>query len=169
MDVRWGPFREFLFTTYPNQAAGAILIPSKLGIAYCQVLSSIMERSEPWPGLIKATLWDSRPGNVHRIMPIGSINIVNSPEVSLLLNISSASRSSVSSPILDIPSALQKRWLKCWANLFLLAVRFPVESDDNPMDYMMRHLYHGPAAPRQPVTFHLNCLGNIQRTTTDRL
>ncbi|KAL8819480.1 MAG: hypothetical protein Q9223_002092 [Gallowayella weberi] len=135
IDERQRPFPRFHYVIRPATTLGADLTRLEVGLAMCHILSGVLRR-DPWPGRISAKLIGSTIVPRRENVPIGYIEIANSPTpgmvddddaaaaVSTSAN-TSHSTSHIDGTGLSVPSTAMKRWLVCFARFLFFAFQHP--------------------------------------------
>ncbi|KAI4287631.1 MAG: hypothetical protein L6R35_003107 [Caloplaca aegaea] len=75
--LRPQPFFQFKFTTRPSMTQGTALTPQKVGLAYCWMLFTTLQR-DSWPGHVRGVIFE---GNNQRRIDVGSVRVDNDPNV----------------------------------------------------------------------------------------
>ncbi|KAI4124936.1 MAG: hypothetical protein LQ341_007017 [Variospora aurantia] len=75
--LRPQPFPQFKFTTRPSMTQGTALTPQKVGLAYCWMLFTMLQR-DGWPGHVRGVIFE---GNNQRRIDVGSVRVDNDPNV----------------------------------------------------------------------------------------
>ncbi|KAL8801413.1 MAG: hypothetical protein Q9182_004477 [Xanthomendoza sp. 2 TL-2023] len=136
IDERQRPFPRFHYLIRPATTLGADLTRLEVGLAMCHILSGVLRR-DPWPGRISAKIIEPNIIPRRENVPIGYIEVANSPTLGMFDDDDAAaaavstsantshSRSDVDSTGLPIPRIAIKRWLVCFARFLLFVFQHP--------------------------------------------
>ncbi|KAI4267525.1 MAG: hypothetical protein LQ337_008305 [Flavoplaca oasis] len=172
------PYSQFLHTVQPTLYLGAALTPLKVGLAYCAVLSGVIQSTPAsWPGHLSVRILDPRAGPQRK--DLGTIRVDNSPAAhndGVNANANPKPQQAENSPMDSIPSPpvppanhngrnqqltlpipLEKRWLTCYTMVLFFFTRHLATArfTDQP---------HLPPSPK-PVQYFFPCGNNKDELT----
>lgn len=126
------PFNQIYYQVRPSNFRGTSLTPLKLGLATCQILRLVLLQPG-WPGVIRATMFDTSESPSHQKLEDGSMTITNLSPHPVGPLTSTADKSDSSG--LTIPSVFESRWLSCFTQVLFFMVQHPVSAmvTDDPL------------------------------------